>query len=434
MITSTEAVTTRPAHTPAHGEPEPTHPAHAPTHDGPEAPPRRPSILRLASLAVLIVVVFATLGVAGMRARVRQQTDRDAATIAIRNDRPRVLTTKAERGPGKVEQILPGTAAPLLETSVHGRTSGYLKRWLVDIGDRVKEGQLMAEIETPEVDAQLLQARATLNESRATLLRNKASAALALVNLERMRKSVDRNVGSQQDLDDADAALKVAEATVQVTDATIKANEANVKRLEDLQSFQKVTAPFAGVVTARNYDPGALIVADNASTRELFHLARVDTLRVFADVPQTFATAVKAGQTAPVSRREAPGREFPGVVTRTTNAVDPRTRTLRVEVDVPNPDGDLLPGMYLQVRFQLDGPSDIVRIPGAAVITRADGGKVAVLDSQNTLHYRAVKLGRDYGAQIEVVGGLSGGETVVLRPGDDMADGTVVEPVSAGSR
>jgi RND family efflux transporter MFP subunit len=390
--------------------------------------------LRLAIIAVVIIVAFTALAGAGVRARNRQQSGRDAVSLAIQTDRPRVLTTKAEKAPTQIEQILPGTASPLLDTAVYARTSGYLRRWLVDIGDKVTEGQLLAEIDTPEVDAQLLQARATLSESRATLLRNKASANLARLNLDRIRQTVARGVGSQQDFDDADAALKVAEATIQVTEATIGANEANVKRLAEIQSFQKVTAPFKGIVTARNYDPGALIVADNAATKELFHLARMDTLRVFADVPQTFATSITTGQSAPVSRREIPGKEFPGVVTRTTSSVDPLTRTLRVEVDVPNPDRALLPGMYLQVRFQLDSPTNIVRLPGAAIITRADGAKVALLDAGNVVHYRPVTTARDYGTAIEVTNGLVGGETVVVRPGDDLAEGTVVDPVSAASR
>jgi RND family efflux transporter MFP subunit len=401
-----------------------------PVEDIHAASTNRPSLFRMACLAMILVAGFATLAVAGMRAKARQQSSRDEASQSLRSDAPRVLTVRAERAPTRVEQILPGTATPLRETAVYARTSGYLKRWLVDIGDPVKEGQLLGEIETPEIDAQLLQARATLNESQATLERTKASAELARVNLGRIRQTFERGVGSKQDLDEADAALKVAVATVDVASATIKANAANVKRLEDLQGFQKITAPFAGVITARNFDPGALVIADNSTARELFHLAQIDTLRVFADVPQSFATAVQAGQDAPVFRREFPGQEFKGTVTRTTNAVDPKTRTLRVEVDVPNARHALLPGMYVQVRFQLEGPSNVVRLPGAAIVTRAEGSKVAVLDSSNVVHYRAVKIGRDYGTVLEVVDGLSGGETIVVRPGDDLPEGSVVEPVS----
>ncbi|QJW99548.1 efflux RND transporter periplasmic adaptor subunit [Frigoriglobus tundricola] len=400
-------------------------------HDAPEAVPARPSSLRLAIIAVLTLGAVGALGVAGVRARNQQLAERTEAATAMHSDRPRVLTATAERAPARVEQVLPASAAPWRESPLYARTSGYLKGWKVDRGDVVTEGQLLAEIETPEVDAQLLQARATLAESRATLLRNKASAELARVNLDRLRQSYERGVSSRQDFDESDAALKVALATVQVSDATIQASEANVNRLETLQKFQKVTAPFAGVITARNYDSGALVIADSSGGREIFHIAAIDTLRVQADVPQTYATSVKVGQLAPVSRREVPGKEFPGTVGRTLQSVNVQTRTLRVEVDVPNHDHALLPGMYLQVRFQFEPQSAIVRVPGAAVVIRAEGAKVAVIDADGRVTYQVVKLGRDYGTVVEVTEGLKGGERLVVRPGDDLAPGTLVEPVAA---
>jgi RND family efflux transporter MFP subunit len=406
--------------------------SHAENHT--EAAPRLPSRLRLGALAVLVVAALAALGTFGVRARARVEADRDGAAAATRTDRPRVLVTTAERGPARVEQVLPGSAAPRFETAVYARTSGYLKRWLVDIGDRVTEGQLLAEIETPEVDAQLLQARAALAEADATLERDRANEALSRVNLTRVRRVIDSGAGSTQDLDTSEAAAKVARATVGVSEATIAAGKANVKRLEDLQSYQQVTAPFQGVITARNFDPGALVVADNATAKELFHLARIDTLRVYADVPQTYATGIRPGQPAPVFRREVPGREFAGTVARTTSAIDPATRTLRVEVDVPNPDRLLLPGMYLQVRFNLDAPAAVVRVPGAAVITRAGGTKVAVVDGSGAIRYKPVTVGRDFGTTVELADGLAGGETLVVRPGDDLPDGTAVEPVRPGGR
>lgn len=403
-----------------------THPPHTDEHH--EPPPRRASFLRVVVLAVLALAGFAGLGVFGLQARARQTIAREQ-TEAGRPERPRVLTAKAEKAPLEVDQVLPGSAIPYRETAVYARTSGYLKRWLVDIGDSVKEGQLLAEIETPEVDAQLAQARAALGESRATLERNRASETLAKANLRRLT-GLQTGAASQLELDQADAALKVATATVRVSDAIIAANEANVKRLEDLQGYQKVTAPFAGVVTARNYDPGALIVADNAAARELFHLSQVETLRVIADVPQTFAPAIRPGKAAPVFRREAPQQDYAGTIARTTKSVSTQTRTLRVEVEVPNKDGALLPGMYLQVRFKLTSPPGVVRVPGAAVVTRSDGAKVAVIDSNGAVHYKQVTLGRDFGTVVEVVTGLSGGETLVVRPGDDMPDGTLVEAVT----
>ncbi len=408
--------------------------AHSAHHEGPEAAPARPSFFRLAFLAVLVLATLGALGVAGVRARNKQQTDRTETAEAARTDRPRVLTVTAERAPARVEQILPGTASPFRETAVYARTSGYLRRWLVDKGDTVREGQLLAEIETPEVNAQLLQARAAVAEATATRDRNRASAELARLNLVRVRQTFETGVGSRQEMDEADAALKVAEATIRLSEANIRAGEANVKRLEDLQQFQKVVAPFSGVITARNYDPGALVVADSSSGPEMFHISQTETLRVQVDVPQTFATSVHPGQPAPVSRREEPGREYKGAVARSTNSVNVQTRTLRVEVDVPNKDHALLPGMYLQVKFQLDAPAKVIRVPGAAVVTRAEGTKVAVVESNGRIGYRTVKVGRDYGTIVEVTEGLTGGEKLVVRPGDDLAEGTEVDPVTATDR
>lgn len=405
-------------------------PVHRPANPD---PPVRPGFLRLAVLGLLLVGVFVALAYAGLKARGRQTVNREAVAPAA--DRLRVLTTVAEKPPEHVEQVLPGTASPYLETAVFARTSGYLKRWYVDIGESVTEGQLLAEIDTPEVNAQLLQARAALTEAKANLGRSEANEYLSRVNLERAENLRTTNAYSKQEYDAADAAYKVATASTKVTQATIQANEASVKRLEDLQAFQKIAAPFAGVVTARNFDAGALVVADNsANAKELFHLARIDTLRVFADVPQTYASSVTVGMAAPVSRREAAGREFKGKVSRTTQSLDPTTRTLRVQVDVPNEDGSLLPGMYLQVRFRLAPAAKVLRVPGAAVITRADGAKVATVDASNAIRYRTVKTGRDFGTSIEVVDGLTAGERIVIRPGDDLPEGTVVEPVTGSAQ
>ncbi|QEL19788.1 efflux RND transporter periplasmic adaptor subunit [Limnoglobus roseus] len=403
-------------------------------HATEDRPPTRPSFLRLAFIGLVAVGAFVALAYAGLQARNKQTENREATAIAP-SDRLRVLTTLPEQPPDHVDQVLPGTAVPYLETAVYARTSGYLKRWLVDIGDPVKEGQLLAEIDTPEVNAQLLQARAALAESKANLVRSEANENLSRVNLDRAQNLSNTNAFSKQEFDAADAAYKVAAATTKVTEATIKANEASVKRLEDLQSFQKITAPFTGVVTARNFDAGALVVADNsANAKELFHLARIDTLRIFADVPQTYASSVTAGMAAPVSRREAPGREFGGQVSRTTHSLDPTTRTLRVQVDVPNADGALLPGMYLQVRFRLKPAAKVLRVPGAAVITRAEGTKVAIVDATNTVRYRTVKTGRDFGTSIEIVQGLAATERLVIRPGDDLPEGMAVEPVTGSAQ
>jgi RND family efflux transporter MFP subunit len=214
-------------------------------------------------------------------------------------------------------------------------------------------------------------------------------------------------------------------------EASIQVNEAAVQRFTDLQGFQKITAPFPGVITARNVDPGDLISADSPSmTKELFHLMRTDILRVFVNVPQVFATGIRVGQDAAVFRREDPLKQFAGKVTRTADALDPNTRTLLTEVQVPNPDGALRPGMYLQVKFLFTREFAPVLVPAAAVVTRTDGPMLALLDGNQTVRYRKVQLGRDYGAEVEVLAGLQGGETVIVRPGDALPEGTAVQPVA----
>lgn len=208
-------------------------------------------------------------------------------------------------------------------------------------------------------------------------------------------------------------------------------NEANIHRLEALQSFQKVTAPFSGIITARNCDPGDLVSADSStSSRELFHLVQMDTLRVFANVPQMFSTDVKVGQKAIVFRRDDPKRTFAGTITRTANALDPSTRTLLTEVQVRNPDGALRPGMYLQVQFLFERQDPAVLVPAAALVTRSDGPRLAVLDSQNRVYYRPVQLGRDFGFETEILAGINVGDTVAVNPKDEMPDGTQVQPVA----
>jgi RND family efflux transporter MFP subunit len=328
------------------------------------------------------------------------------------------------------ERVLPGDSHPLLEAAIYARTTGYLKSRRVDIGDHVKEGDLLAEIATPEIDAQLEQARATRLLTEANLVRDQANAELARIELNRSRNLLARQAAPQQELDTIVARAKVAVANVKATESSLQVTEATIQRLETLQSFQKVTAPFSGVITARNVDPGDLVSADSpTSTREMFHLVQMDTLRVVVNVPQVFSTDVKVGQKAVVYRREDPKRTFPGVVTRTADALDPSTRTLLTEVEVPNRDGILRPGMYLQVKFLFERQVPIVMIPAAALSTRSEGPRVAVLDGQHRVHYRRVQLGRDFGIETEVAAGLEAGETVIVHPGDDLPEEAEVEPV-----
>jgi RND family efflux transporter MFP subunit len=289
---------------------------------------------------------------------------------------------------------------------------------------------LLAEIATPEIDAQLEQARATLIQDKANVVRAKAQETYAKSEEKRQAESYKATASSKNDYDNAVAAADVATATVRAAEATLKVDEANILRLETLQSFQKITAPFDGVITARNIDPGALVQADSpTNTRELFHLMRTDVVRVWVNVPQTFSTTIKAGQVATVCRREDPSRTFAGKVARTADALDPNTRTLLTEVHVPNPNDALRPGMFLQVKFTFDRNIFPVTIPSAAIVIRSQTPTVAVVDSNHAIHYRTVQLGRDYGAEVEVSVGLQPGEVVAVHPGDDLPEGTVIDPV-----
>jgi RND family efflux transporter MFP subunit len=262
-------------------------------------------------------------------------------------------------------------------------------------------------------------------------VRDVANQEYADIELERDRTLLKRGEISREEHDRQVAQTKVANANVHATEATIRLNEADVQRLSDLQSYQKISAPFSGVITVRHYDSGALITADNPAALPLFRLAQIDTLRVFVDVPQVYSTSIQVGQTATVFRREDPQRQFTGTVTRMATALDPNTRTMLTELQVPNRDGALLPGMYLQVKFIFSTEQPRVLIPAAALVTRAEGSFVPVLDGQQAVHHVAVQIGRDFGAEMEVTAGLKGGEIVVVHPGDAFPDGTRVQPVSS---
>ncbi|CAN5194455.1 efflux RND transporter periplasmic adaptor subunit [soil metagenome] len=422
-MTTTDFRTMKPLANHVEHQPEAT-PKHT---EKPVAAPRPTKLLIV--LSIVIAVSLAGALAAGTYPRLRQQQEVNSLADSAANDPPGVAIAIAKTAKAQTDQVLPGNAAPLFDAAIFARTTGYLKQRYVDIGDRVTEGQLLAVIATPEIDDQLEQSRATLLQTRANLLRDQARETFAQSERNRNRRLRNSGSVSQEDFESTIAQANVATANVHATESTIKVNEADIHRLETLQGFQRVVAPFAGVITARNVDAGDLIPADNPNTtKELFHLMRTDTLRVFANVPQTYAIGLKVGQSAVVFAREDPGKTFMGKVTRTSDALDPATRTLLTEVQIANPENRLRPGMYLQVRFLFDRHALAVVIPTAALATRSDGPKVFVLDNQNQVHYRPVQLGRDYGAQIEIVSGLADGERVVVHPGDDLPEGSLAQP------
>jgi RND family efflux transporter MFP subunit len=385
--------------------------------------------------AIVFVVALVAVYVITTLPRVAQRERLNAAARRTADSAPRVTVVKARRDTGSTERVLPGNAQAFRETGLYARTTGYLQDWKADIGDKVTAGQLIATIDAPDLDDQLAQAEANLEQARATLKVNEANAALAEKTMARYLALEKQNVGAiaQLQIDEQQATVLTSNESVKAAQASIGVNEATVRMYQDLQKFEKIIAPYAGVVTARNVDPGALVTGDNPSAaRELFHVMQIDPLRVFVDVPQTYATGIKEGESAEIYRPEDPGQLFHGKVSRTANALDQNTRTLLTQIDVPNPEGALRPGMYLMVKFIAERGAPSVIVPSAALVVTAHGKiNVPVVDAENKVHYRQVELGRDDGTSVEIVSGLNGDETVAVHPGDALAEGTTVEPLPA---
>ena len=371
--------------------------------------------------------VFAVLFVAGVVPRfvLRHRLLTDAA--AVRTGLPVVSTANPRPAPEVIDVPLPGSMDAILETGIWARTNGYLKARYVDIGDRVNKGQQLADIETPEVDQQLMQAIATTNQDKANVAKYEADLVLARTTQRRYVVAGPGTV-SQLQIDERTSGVTDAEKILDAGRATVNADEANVRRLLELQSFQKVYAPFDGVITVRNVDPGSLITAGSTTgTTELFTLAQVDVLRIFVFVPQSYAPDIKVGQIADVSVRELPGRVFQGTVARTAGAIDATSRTLLTEVHVPNPDGLLLSGSYATVRFKVQRPNPSLLVPQSALLIDASGVRVAVVNADGTLHYRPVQIGRDFGNDVEVLSGVETTDVLATGLAANVAEGSRVD-------
>src|SRR5262245_34036620 len=384
---------------------------------------------RLVVIGLVALVLFTGAIISGTVPRLRRTAAVNALAEEAATALPRINVAEAHPGSRTATQQLPGNSLPLLEASVFARTNGYLKQGYVDIGDDVEDGQLLAEISAPDVDAQLEEAQANLALAEANLPLAVANADVAKVTLDRFVEAGPGTGTTLLQIDQQRATVKTTAAQVEAAKATIAVNKATVELNTVLQKFQRLVAPFPGIITARNVDPGDLISADAPTTTELFHIMRTDTIRVFVDVPQVYSTDIKVGQKAIVFRREDSQKEYSGTVVRTANALDPNSRTLLTQVNVPNPEDQLRPGMYLQVRFEFDRETRPLMIPTAAVIIRSAEPRVAILDDHERVTYRTVQLGRDYGATIEIVSGLKAGDVVVVHPGDDLPAGTAVQPV-----
>lgn len=385
------------------------------THTTP--PPRRARIAIPAFVA--IVAILLAIGI------IPRLTQRRALAAEVHAASDTTLPTSvATAVRAKSEPLnLPGTLQPLHEAVIYARSAGYVRHWYADIGARVNAGQLLATIESPEVDLQVQEAQAQLKQATATL-------SLARSDLDRWKSLARDSAVSRQELDQKTAAYEASAATA-------NAQRANVQRLTSVQGFSRVIAPFAGVVTARNVDVGALVSPGTSGAGTggagLFRVSQTDTMRVYLNVPQSLVASIHVGQPAKVSLAERRDHVFDGRVVRTSNALDPGTRTLLVEVDVANKDRSLLAGSFVQVGLATTAAQAPIVVPANALLVNADGTQVIVVDNHNVAHYHKVTVGRDYGATVEILSGVDEGATVALNPSDQIQDNHPVKPIQAAS-
>jgi RND family efflux transporter MFP subunit len=369
---------------------------------------------RIRRYSLILLVVALILGVWGEVSRVlaRSALSKEAAAAAVIT----VITVTAKSSSAGEELVLPGTVQAFIEAPIYARTNGYLKTWNTDIGTPVTKGQLLAEIETPEVDRQLNQAAADLETAR-------ANESLANTTNERWKGLLATESVSKQDADEkaGDAAAKKA-----MSDSAA----ANLARLRELESFKRVVAPFDGVITARNTDIGALINAGQSPGTELFRVADTHKLRIYVQVPEAYAAETKPGLAAELRFAEHPGKIYDAQTVRTANALDPNLRTLQVQLELDNAQREIFPGAYAEVHFKLAADTQTLRLPANTVLFRAAGLQVATVDAQNRIKLKSIVQGRDFGSSIEVLGGLEPGDKVVVNPPDSITDGSQVRIAS----
>jgi RND family efflux transporter MFP subunit len=359
----------------------------------------------------VVILIIAVVVIAGVipREKARAALVTETRDLAI----PTVAVIHPKMGAPQTEIVLPGNIQAFIDSPIYARTNGYLKKWYTDIGAHVKAGQLLAEIETPELDQQLDQARAELNTSQ-------ANNRLAEITATRYQDLAKTDSVSKQDVDNAAGDFEAKKAMV-------ASAESNVRRLEQLQSFEKIYAPFDGVITARNTDIGHLINSGaGGPATELFHIADTRSVRVFVNVPQDYSQSARPGLTADLTLQEFPDKRFKGKLVRTANAIDLSSRTLLVEVDVNNPTGELLPGAYAQVHLNVAAGAPAAILPVSAMLFRSEGLQVAIVDNGNRAELRSVVAGRDFGNELEIVSGIKPTDWVIDNPSDSLISGESV--------
>ena len=417
---------------------------------------------RLATIVGVAVLGLAVLLAIGIIPRMQRRAELASEVRAATNSVPLVNVVTPTPSARTADLLLPGSIQAIQETPLYSRVEGYVKRRYADIGERVKSGQVLAEIDTPELDQQLAQARAALAQSeaalaqarsslqqaRATLQHNRAAMDYARSNLNRWRELKAKNLVAQQDVDDrqiafdgsqadtdaAQANVEALQANILAAQANVDANKANVQRLMETQSFQRVRAPFAGVITQRTVEQGSLISTGSTTTNTpMFRLAQTDTLRIFVNVPQTFMSTIRPGMTVQLLIREFPKQTFQGQVVNISGALDQASRTLLTEIRMKN-DGDLLrPGMYADAKLHIERDSPPLLIPTSALIIRAGGPRVAIIGADQKVRFEPVELGRDYGATVEIVKGVGPQDRVINSPPDGLQEGATVRTAKAAT-
>ena len=359
-------------------------------------------------IVALVLVIFGAISLVSRRSQY-QALAKETETLAV----PSVSVLHPTTEESSEDLVLPGNMQSYVETPIYARTNGYLRKWYFDIGSRVPKGALLAEIDTPEVDQQLSQAKADLNTSQ-------ANTALAQTTSNRYSDLLKTDSVSQQEVDNTSGDLAAKRATE-------NSSEANVRRLQDLESFKRIYAPFGGVITRRNVDIGNLINAGNGGVaQQLFVLAQIDPIRVYVNVPEADAPSIHQGLGAYLALTQFPGRHFEGKVVRTANAIDPATRTLLTEVDVPNKSGELLPGGYAEVHLEVKIAGARLQVPVNALLFRAEGLRAVTVDENHKTHLAPLSIGRDYGTTLEVLQGLKPDDYIVVNPADSLDEGVQV--------
>jgi RND family efflux transporter MFP subunit len=427
-----------------HGQSAPHGAPHGSTTHAP-AKPWNPSAMTIWALFLGVIVIIVVAFFAGYIPLQKRNAVINSLAQEYDQALPRVEVIEVGASSKVSELQLPGNIEAVTEAPILARADGYIRRRLVDIGDHVTAGQPLAEIEAPELDQQVLQAKANVQQAQAALdqavaneQQGKSNLELARVTAQRWGSLVAAGVVSKQDNDQYQAqyqsqiaGVNALEKAILAQRANIAAAEANLARLNEMQGYRIVKAPFAGVITLRNVDVGALVTSGSTM---LYRIAQTGTLRTYVNVPQANSSSIHAGQKALVSVTNLPGRTFTGTVARTANSLDPSSRTLLVEVQVPNPDGALMPGMYAQVDFSNSRANAPLLVPAEALMVRAEGTQIAVVGPDSTVHLQKIVIGRDYGDRLEVLQGLQIGDRIIANPDDNAREGVKVDAVEASDK